>query len=120
MDDLPGWCGATDQCRVGNPLAGDACACPEGFGPIGIRSIIRLPCDNNEAGTQVFYCANQNASSTTFAGVYQRDDFEPHCRVSNPYTGDCTCPDSTTDHAFRVMVDGPNGLSGSTMHLCAP
>lgn len=118
VDDGDGWCGATDKCRVGNPLAGGACACPEGFDPIALRSIVRLPCDDSEVGTQVIFCGNPQAPFTAFAGAYQRDDFEPTCRVPNPWTADCSCPEGTTDRAYRVMVDGAAGLFGSTIHLC--
>jgi hypothetical protein len=38
--------------------------------------------------------------------------------VSNPRTGDCSCPAGTIDRVFRVMVDGGAGLYGSTLHLC--
>jgi hypothetical protein len=120
VDDAAGWCGATDQCRVGNPLAGGACECPAGFSPIALRSIIRLPCDDSEVGTQVVFCGNQSADFSSFAGAYQRDDFDPVCRVANPWTGDCSCPAGTTDRVFRVMVDGNMSLYGSTMHLCTP
>ena len=34
VDDFDGWCGAEARCRVGNPLAGGACACPPGQAPI--------------------------------------------------------------------------------------
>lgn len=120
IDDAEGWCGATAGCRVGNPMAGDACACPEGFEGIALRSIVRLPCDGSEKGTQIVVCANPNASPTGFSGAYQRDDLEPTCRVVNPWTGDCNCPADTTDHTYRAMVDGAAGLYGSTIHLCMP
>ena len=120
VDDAEGWCGATASCRVGNPMAEGACACPEGFDPIVLRSIVRLPCDGSEKGTQIVICANPDASSTGFFGAYQRDDLEPTCRVTNPWTGDCSCPAASTDHTYRVMVDGAAGLYGSTLHLCMP
>jgi hypothetical protein len=119
VDDVDGWCGATLQCRVGNPMAGGACACPAGFPDVvALRSIIRLPCDDTEAGTRVFVCGNKAAPYSGFAGAYQVDDFAPSCRVANPWTGDCTCPAGSTDRVYRVMVDGAQGLYGSTMHLC--
>ena len=121
VDDFDGWCGATAQCRVGNPLAGGACACPDGFGEaITLRSIVRLPCDNAEAGTNITFCGNALAPFTSFAGAYQLDDFAPNCRVQNPFTGDCSCPAGSVDRVFRVMVDGAMGLYGSTIHLCTP
>ncbi len=118
VDDAAGWCGAVNQCRVGNPLAGGACMCPAGFDPIAVRSIIRLPCDNGEAGTQVVFCGNKNAAPQTFAGAFQVDDFEPTCRVANPWTGGCSCPANSKEQVFRVMVDGAPGLYGSTLRLC--
>jgi hypothetical protein len=119
VDDFDGWCGATAQCRVGNPLAGGACACPDGFtDAISLRSIARLPCDGSEVGTVVTFCGRQSAPLRSFGGAYQYDDFAPECRVPNPYTGACSCPADTTDVSYRVMVDGAPGLYGSTMHLC--
>lgn len=119
VDDLDGWCGATAKCRVGNPLAGGACACPAGFDEvIGLRSIIRLPCDAGEVGTAVVVCGNKDVPSRSFGGAYQLDDIAPNCRVVNPWTGDCSCPGGTTDVVYRVMVDGAAGLYGSTVHLC--
>lgn len=119
LDDIAGWCGATAQCRVGNPLAGGACACPDGFATtIGLRSIFRLPCDDAEAGSTIVLCGKQGAPVASFGGAYQYDDFAPNCRVPNPYTGDCTCPAGTVDQVHRVMVDGAMGLYGSTIHLC--
>ncbi len=121
VDDIDGWCGATAQCRVGNPMAGGACACPAGFDDqITLRSIIRLPCDNSEGGSVIRLCGKQSAPTTTFAGAYQLDDFAPQCRAPNPWTGDCSCPAGTVDRAYRVMVDGAMGLYGSTAHLCTP
>lgn len=120
VDDADGWCGATAGCRVGNPMAGGACACPEGFEGIGLRSIVRLPCDGSEKGTQIVICANPSASPTGFFGAYQLDDFDPKCRVTNPWTGDCSCPPESTDQTYRVMVDGAAGLYGSTLHVCTP
>ncbi|MBK6519824.1 MAG: hypothetical protein IPM79_25565 [Polyangiaceae bacterium] len=121
VDDFDGWCGATAQCRVGNPMAGNTCACPAGFDDvIALRSIIRLPCDNAEAGNTIFLCGNMDAPFTSFAGAYQFDDFAPNCRVANPWTGDCSCPAGSTDRVYRVMVDGGAGLYGSTIHLCTP
>ncbi len=119
VDDLDGWCGATLQCRVGNPLAGGACACPAGFDEaIALRSIIRLPCDAAEVGTQIVVCGNKDVPIRSFGGAYQLDDLEPTCRVGNPWTGGCSCPAGTMDRVFRVMVDGAQGLYGSTIHLC--
>ncbi|MBK9262142.1 MAG: hypothetical protein IPM54_20355 [Polyangiaceae bacterium] len=120
VDDAPGWCGANAQCRVGNPLAGGGCARPSGFDPIAVRSIIRLPCDNGEVGTQIIFCGNKNVPLKTFGGVFQVDDLEPKCRVANPWTGGCSCPANTTEQVFRVMVDGPGGLYGSTLRMCLP
>lgn len=120
VDDVAGGCGAVNQCRVGNPMAGGACACPAGFDPIAVRSIIRLPCNNGETGTQIFFCGNKNAALQTFGGVFQVDDFEPTCRVANPWTGACSCPANTKEQVFRVMVDGAPGLYGSTLRLCVP
>ncbi len=121
VDDVDGWCGATAQCRVGNPLAGGACACPAGFEQnVAVRSIVRLPCDNSEAGTVIVFCGNQNAPFTSYAGAYQFDDLGTQCRVANPWTGACSCPSGTTDRVFRAMVDGSAGLYGSTIHLCTP
>lgn len=120
VDDLPGWCGAVNQCRVGNPMAGGACACPAGFDPISVRSIIRLPCDNGEAGSTIVFCGNKNAALQTFGGVFQVDDVEPSCRVGNPWTGGCSCPANTKEQVFRVMVDGAAGLYGSTLRMCVP
>jgi len=120
IDDAEGWCGATAGCRVGNPMADGACACPEGFEAIALRSIVRLPCDGSEVGTQIVICANPDAPPSGLSGAYQLDDFEPSCRVPNPWTGDCTCPAATTDQTYRVMVDGAQGLYGSTLHLCMP
>ncbi|MFO0551153.1 MAG: hypothetical protein U0271_22370 [Polyangiaceae bacterium] len=121
LDDLPGWCGATNQCRVGNPLNGGACACPAGFDEvIALRTIIRLPCDNAEGGNVLYLCGNKDAPRTSFAGAYQLDDFAPQCRAPNPWTGDCSCPAGTVDRAYRAMVDGAQGLYGSTVHLCLP
>ncbi len=121
VDDFDGLCGAMPgSCRRGNPLAGGACACPEGFQAIGMRSIIRLPCDQTEVGSVVFVCGNPAATIASFGGAYQFDDFDPQCRVTNPWTGACSCPAGTTDRAYRVMVDGAQGLYGSTMHLCGP
>lgn len=119
LDDFDGLCGAMPgSCRVGNPMAGNTCACPAGFEPITMRSIIRLPCDNTEVGAVVVLCGNKNVPLTTFGGAYQYDDFAPNCRVTNPWTNDCTCPEGAVDRAYRVMVDGAQGLYGSTMHLC--
>ncbi|HZF56020.1 MAG TPA: hypothetical protein VE093_45710 [Polyangiaceae bacterium] len=119
VDDLDGWCGATAKCRVGNPLAGGACACPAGFDDAtATRSIVRLPCDGGEVGTTVVFCGNKEAPLRSFGGAFQVDDFEPTCRVGNPYTGGCSCPAGTTDRDFRVMVDGGAGLYGSRIHLC--
>lgn len=119
VDDFDGLCGAMPgSCRVGNPMAGNACACPSGFEPISMRSIIRLPCDNTEVGATVVLCGNKTAPLTTFGGAFQFDDFAPNCRVTNPWTNDCTCPAGAVDRAYRVMVDGAAGLYGSTMHLC--
>jgi hypothetical protein len=121
VDDLDGWCGATAQCRVGNPLAGGACACPPGLDDaISLRSIIRLPCDSGEVGSTVVICGNKDVPIRSFGGAFQVDDLEPTCRVVNPWTGACSCPEGTSDHVFRVMVDGPAGLYGSTFHLCTP
>lgn len=119
LDDFDGWCGATARCRVANPMAGDTCACPAGFDDvIALRSIIRLPCDGAEAGNTIFLCGNKDAPLASFGGAYQYDDFEPNCRVANPWTGACSCPAGTTDRVYRVMVDGGAGLYGSTIHLC--
>jgi hypothetical protein len=121
VDDFDGWCGATAKCRVGNPLAGGACACPAGFDDnAALRSIVRLPCDGGEAGTTVIFCGNKEVPTRSYGGAFQVDDFEPTCRVPNPFTGGCSCPAGTTDRAFRVMVDGAPGLYGSTMHICSP
>lgn len=120
VDDGADWCGAVAQCRVGNPMAGGACACPAGFDPIAVRSIIRLPCNNGEAGTQIVFCGNKNVPIQTFGGVFQVDDFDPTCRVSNPWTGGCSCPANTKEQVFRVMVDGAPGLYGSTLRICVP
>ncbi len=121
MDDLAGLCGATAQCRVGNPMAGGACTCPAGFPDVvGLRSIIRLPCDGTETGSQIFVCGNKAAPYAGYAGAFQLDDFAPACRVANPWTGDCSCPAGTSDRVYRVMVDGAMGLYGSTLHLCGP
>jgi hypothetical protein len=119
VDDFDGWCGATAQCRVTNPLAGDACACPAGFEQtITLRSIIRLPCDGSEAGTSIVLCGNSSAPYAAFGGAYQTDDLEPTCRVANPWTGGCNCPEGMTDRGYRAMVDGAPGLYGSQIHLC--
>lgn len=120
VDDIAGLCNATAQCRVGNPMAGGACACPAGFDPIATRSIIRLPCDGTETGTQIMFCANKNAPLQTFGGVFQVDDVAPNCRVANPWTSACSCPANTKEQVFRVMVDGAAGLYGSTLRLCVP
>lgn len=120
VDDLPGWCGSAASCRVGNPMAGGACACPAGFDPIAVRSIIRLPCDNGEAGTQIVFCGNKNVPLQTFGGAFQVDDVAPACRVANPWTGGCSCPANTKEQVFRVMVDGGAGLYGSTLRMCLP
>jgi hypothetical protein len=119
VDDLDGWCGATAQCRVGNPLASGACACPAGFSPLSLRSIIRLPCNGGEVGTQIVVCGNPAAPFRSYAGAFQTDDFEPTCRIANPWTGGCSCPAGSVDRGFRVMVDGAPGLYGSVLHLCA-
>jgi hypothetical protein len=120
VDDFEGWCGATAKCRVGNPLAGGACACPAGFDEaIGLRSIVRL-CDASEGGTVIVLCGNKEASVVAFGGAYQLDDIAPNCRVPNPWTGDCTCPAGTLDRSHRIMVDGNAGLYGSSLHICAP
>jgi hypothetical protein len=121
VDDLDGWCGATAQCRVGNPMAGGACACPAGFDDtISLRSIIRLPCDNGEVGNVLVLCGNREAPTTSFGGAYQFDDLGTQCRVTNPWTGDCSCPPGMVDRGYRAMVDGPDGLYGSVIHLCTP
>ena len=120
MDDLPGWCGANAQCRVGNPMAGGACMCPAGFDAIGLRSIMRLPCDNGEAGSTIFLCGNKNVPIQTFGGAFQVDDVDPTCRVANPWTGGCSCPPNTKEQVFRVMVDGAAGLYGSSLRICVP
>jgi len=121
MDDADGLCGATAQCRVGNPLNGNACACPAGFDEaISLRSILRLPCDGTEFGSTVVLCGNIDAPLASFGGAYQLDDIAPQCRVTNPWTGDCSCPAGTTDHSYRIMVDGAAGLYGSTAHVCMP
>jgi hypothetical protein len=118
VDDVDGWCGALAQCRVGNPSNGGACSCPAGFSPIELRSVIRLPCSEDEVGTRIFVCGNPSAPFRSFAGAFQTDDFEPTCRYANPWTGGCSCPEGSVDRAHRVMVDGANGLYGSTLHLC--
>lgn len=118
-DDLPGWCGAVATCRVGNPMAGGECKCPDGFVQIGLRSIIRI-CDDSEVGTTIYLCGNQSAALQSFGGAYQTDDFAPTCRVQNPWTGQCTCPPGTQDRTHRVMVDGGGDLYGSTLHVCTP
>ncbi|NUP06087.1 MAG: hypothetical protein HOW73_08515 [Polyangiaceae bacterium] len=119
VDDGVDLCGATAQCRVGNPLAGNMCACPDGFADaITLRSIVRLPCDGTETGTNIVLCGNQSAPFAAFGGAYQFDDFEPNCRVANPWTGDCTCPAGTVDRSYRIMVDHAAGLVGSSLHLC--
>ncbi len=124
MDDVEGWCGGDDggspRCRFANPQAGGTCACPTGFEPIALRSILRLPCNGNEGGSTIFLCHAPSVAVTTFGGAYQVDDFAPNCRVANPRTGDCSCPAGTTNQVHRVMVDGANGLYGSTIHLCLP
>ncbi len=121
VDDIPGSCGAPTTCRVGNPMNAGACACPAGFDTaISLRSIIRLPCDNSETGNVITFCGNQSAPLKSFGGAYQYDDLAPECRTPNPYTGACSCPEGTTDHTYRVMVDGAAGLYGSTIHLCLP
>jgi hypothetical protein len=120
VDDIDGQCGATAQCRVGNPMAGDSCACPAGFDTaISLRSIVRLPCGGTETGTVIVLCGNKNVPMRSFGGAYQFDDVAPQCRFGNPYTGDCTCPSGTVDRVYRVMVDGAAGLYGSTIHLCS-
>jgi hypothetical protein len=119
VDDMDGWCGANAKCRVGNPMAAGACACPDGFVGIGLRSIIRI-CDDAEVGTTIYVCGNQSAELQAFGGAFQVDDFAPVCRVANPWTGTCTCPVGTQDRSHRVMVDGNAGLYGSTLHLCTP
>jgi hypothetical protein len=119
VDDFDGWCGASAKCRVGNPMAAGACACPDGFVGIGLRSIIRI-CDDSEVGTTIYVCGNQSAELQAFGGAFQVDDFAPACRVANPWTGTCTCPAGTQDRSHRVMVDGGEGLYGSTLHLCTP
>ena len=119
VDDLDGWCGATAKCRVGNPMLGGACGCPAGFDEaIGLRSIIRLPCDAGEVGTVIVVCGNKDVPTRTVGGAYQFDDIDPQCRIANPWTGGCSCPAGTTDRVYRVMVDGGAGLYGSTIHLC--
>lgn len=124
VDDLEGWCGGADggspRCRIANPQAGNTCDCPNGFEPIGLRSIIRLPCSGTESGTTIFICSSPTAAPTTFGGAYQVDDLATPCRVANPRTGDCSCPTGTSNQVHRVMVDGANGLYGSTIHLCLP
>lgn len=120
VDDLPGWCGAVNQCRVGNPLAGGACDCPAGFDKIAIRSILRLPCDNSEGGSLIVFCGNKSVPVKSFGGVFQVDDVDPSCRVGNPWTGGCSCPTNTKEQVFRVMVDGTAGLYGSTLRICIP
>jgi hypothetical protein len=121
VDDLDGWCGSTGQCRVGNPLAGGACACPAGFDEaIGLRSILRLPCNGAEGGSTVVLCGNKDAPLRTFGGAFQVDDVEPACRVANPWTGGCSCPAGTSEQVYRVMVDGGAGLYGSTVRICMP
>ncbi|WP_170229929.1 hypothetical protein [Polyangium fumosum] len=121
VDDLDGWCGSTAQCRVGNPMAGGACACPAGFDEvIGLRSILRLPCNGAEGGSVVVLCGNKEAPLRTFGGAFQVDDVEPTCRVGNPWTGGCSCPAGTNEHVYRVMVDGGAGLYGSSIRLCMP
>lgn len=120
LDDFDGLCGAGPaSCRAGNPLAGGECACPEGFDDTStVRSIIRLPCDGSEVGSRIVFCGNKEAPPSSFGGVYQVDDIEPSCRVVNPWTGACSCPEGTTDTAYRVMVDGAQGLYGSRLHMC--
>lgn len=121
VDDLDGWCGSTAKCRVGNPLAGGACACPPGLDDaIALRSIVRLPCDGGEAGTLLVICGNKDVPIRSYGGAFQVDDLEPTCRVANPWTGGCSCPAGTAERVFRVMVDGGAGLYGSTVHLCTP
>jgi hypothetical protein len=121
VDDGNGWCGATGQCRIGNPLAGGACACPPGLDDtIAVRSIIRRPCDNLEMGSFMVLCGNKDVPIRSFGGAFQSDDYPPWCRVVNPWTGDCSCPAGTTDQVFRIMVDGDPGLHGGHLHLCAP
>lgn len=118
IDDIAGQCGATASCRMGNPLAGGACACPAGYQGIETRSIIRLPCNGGETGTRIVLCNKNDAPIVSFGGAYQYDDLEPRCRVANPRTGACSCPAGTNDRVYRVMVDGGAGLYGSTLHLC--
>jgi hypothetical protein len=122
VDDIDGWCGSVDRCRVGNPLAGGACDCPVGFNPIGLRSVIRLPCDNADAGTRIYFCGNPTAAYRSFAGAFQTDDLGRACRYPNPWTGDCSCPEGSEDRSYRAIVDGTiDGtfmLYGSALHLC--
>lgn len=120
VDDIDGQCGATARCRVGNPMAGGSCVCPPGFDtPIALRSIVRLPCGGAETGSVITFCGNRSVPMRAFGGAYQFDDLDPKCRIANPYTNDCACPQGTKDQAYRVMVDGAAGLYGSTIHLCS-
>ena len=123
VDDLPGWCGAPTQCRTANPFTG-ACSCPNGFAQtVVIRSIIRLGCNNAEAGTTIVMCGNIAAPFSTYAGSFQDDDplgiGGRTCRAVNPWTGACSCPNGTVDRAHRVMVDSGNTIFGSLWHVCS-
>ncbi len=106
-------------CRVGNPLAAGACACPGG------TTSIEMPVDHacwND--THIGLCWGAAAPLATFGGAYELADVTYGCVAPNPATGACSCPAGTAPIVIRSIYGPGNagcratGAFGANLYLC--
>ncbi len=106
---------APGGCTVRNPFTA-GCSCPEGFDAWPIETL-RGPCEGS-AGTRaalsIHLCLGSGRlPNSLFGGLWLREG--ERCRVPDPFTAACRCPEGTERLERAVGLDG-NG-SGS-LGLC--
>ncbi|MHB1845963.1 MAG: hypothetical protein ACYCWW_14150, partial [Deltaproteobacteria bacterium] len=119
-----GGCSST-PCERSNPLDPGACGCPTGFAPSApyatADDCAGVP-PTPYVAANAYFCETDAAKATdVWAGAYQQDDpvsCGVGCRVTNPYTGGCSCPAGATDVAIRAILQTSCGVFGSRIHAC--
>jgi parallel beta-helix repeat protein len=114
--------GVTNRCTNPNNLSG-SCACPGSTqAAYSFRVINDAGANAKPHGAVIKICsAGSSAATVEFAGAYQVDDpvaAGRGCRVKNALTDSCACPSGSVARPWRVLVDGANGLMGSTINTC--
>lgn len=108
------------NCRTSNLVSG-ACSCPPNTSTLSLRTL--LDGAAGIGGAHINVCMRITSTPVSFGGGYQIDDPFANgvgCRAANPDTGACSCPANFSAQPWRAVVDGKNGLVGSTIYTCVP